>query len=264
MTSQQILQSDLLDILFEKRNKLYGAYRLRKNYTTELLKAIGGTSIVVLLLIFTMPSSANVKTTKADKDSVVVSLVNLPELKKPDPIPKPRPPVVQQVKTEVFFDKIKTVDHADPIATQKDLTNVALGDTKIAGSVDSGIPSPPQEPVSPGLGKDNSPQDKEKDLITRQPQFPGGATAWLKFLNNNLHSPQDLEAGEKKTVVIKFHVDVDGTITNFQVMQSGGDAFDSEVIRVLKKMPRWTPALQAGQPIAVPFSQPVTFVGLEE
>ena len=263
MTSQQILQSDLLDILFEKRNKLYGAYLLRKNYRTQLLKAIGITSVAVLLLTFIVPSSAGIKTATADKDSLIVSIVHLPETKKPEPPPKPQP-IVQQVKTEVYIDKIKITDHANPIATQKDLSNVAIGDTKIAGSIDPGIPSLPQEPVLPGSGKDNPTLEKEKDLITRQPQFPGGIAAWQKFLSTNLHSPQDLEAGEKKTVVIKFHVDVDGMVTNFQVVQSGGEAFDNEVIRVLKKMPRWMPALQAGQPIAVPFSQPVTFVSFEE
>ena len=52
MTSQQILQSDLLDILFEKRNKLYGAYMLRKNYPIELMKALGITLLLVIALMF--------------------------------------------------------------------------------------------------------------------------------------------------------------------------------------------------------------------
>lgn len=88
--------------------------------------------------------------------------------------------------------------------------------------------------------------------------------AWIAFLNRNLHAPQDLESGEKRIVNIRFHVDVDGTITNFQIIQSGGAAFDNEVIRVLKKMPKWMPALQAGQPVTISFTQPVTFVGPEE
>jgi protein TonB len=98
----------------------------------------------------------------------------------------------------------------------------------------------------------------------KQPQFPGGMQAWAAFLNGNLHAPQDLENGEKRTVNIRFHVDVDGVITNFQVIQSGGAAFDNEVIRVLKRMPKWMPALQAGKPVAVSFTQPVTFVRAEE
>ena len=56
----------------------------------------------------------------------------------------------------------------------------------------------------------------------------------------------------------------DGSVTRFQVEKSAGTAFDEEVIRVLKKMPKWAPALKAGQPVSVSFTQPVTFVGLEE
>lgn len=98
----------------------------------------------------------------------------------------------------------------------------------------------------------------------RQPQFPGGNQAWLAFLNTHLRPPQDLESGEKRVVNIRFFVDVDGTIANFQVARSGGNVFDNEVIRVLKKMPKWIPAMQGGQPMAVAFTQPVTFVGQEE
>jgi protein TonB len=73
-----------------------------------------------------------------------------------------------------------------------------------------------------------------------------------------------LENGEKRIVNIRFHVDADGAVTNFQIVQSGGAAFDNEVIRVLKRMPNWMPAQQAGKAVAVSFTQPVTFVGAEE
>ncbi|MBA2746852.1 MAG: energy transducer TonB, partial [Flavisolibacter sp.] len=53
-------------------------------------------------------------------------------------------------------------------------------------------------------------------------------------------------------------------VNTFSILQSGGKAFDAEVIRVLKKMPKWKPAIQNGRPVAVSFSQPVTFVGVEK
>jgi protein TonB len=88
--------------------------------------------------------------------------------------------------------------------------------------------------------------------------------AWISFLQTHLQAPQDLEPGEKRTVQVRFHVAEDGSITNFHVLQSAGSAFDNEVIRVLKKMPKWTPAVKAGLPVSVGFTQPVTFVGQEE
>ena len=107
--------------------------------------------------------------------------------------------------------------------------------------------------------------EKPKEIIPdRQPQFPGGSQAWIAFLSNNLRAPEELESGERRTVLIRFHVAEDGSIANFEVVRSAGSAFDNEVIRVLKKMPKWTPAMKAGQHLSVSFTQPVTFVGVEE
>jgi protein TonB len=99
-------------------------------------------------------------------------------------------------------------------------------------------------------------------MIRREPEFPGGTKAWLDFLNRHLTVPGDLEEGETITVMIRFEVGVDGTVKNFEVVQSGGKRFDSEVIRVLKKMPKWKPAIMDNVPVARYFTQPVTFMGL--
>jgi protein TonB len=73
-----------------------------------------------------------------------------------------------------------------------------------------------------------------------------------------------LEAGQKRSVLVRFSVSEDGSVTQFEIVQSGGEAFDREVLRVLRKMPRWKPAIQNGRPVSVLFTQPVTFVAMEE
>ena len=83
-------------------------------------------------------------------------------------------------------------------------------------------------------------------------------------MQKNLIAPEELEAGDKKMVAIRFQVSPEGVVTNFEVVQSAGKSFDNEVIRVLRKMPRWKPAIQNGQPVARAFTQPVTFVGVEQ
>jgi protein TonB len=100
--------------------------------------------------------------------------------------------------------------------------------------------------------------------VERLPEFPGGVNAWSAFLGRHLRVPDDLEAGERRTVQVKFWVGEDGSVTRFEVVQSAGAVFDNEVIRVLKKMPKWKPAIQNGQPVAVTFTQPVTFQAVEE
>jgi periplasmic protein TonB len=267
MTSQQILQSDLLDILFEKRNKLYGAYLLRKNYPIELAKAIGLTVLLVSILMLFGGSSSTQSVIHIPKDSISLTQVVFPDEIKPEPPKTKLPPAAQQVKTEVFTTDMKIVNQTvDPLATQAELREAVIGDVKMDGPVSSG-PLPPEIPGANNGGTTaGEPEEKKEKAIlpSRQPQFPGGAQAWLQFLGKNLHPPMDLDAGEKRSCLIRFSVDEEGTITNFQVLQSGGTEFDNEVIRVLKKMPKWLPAIQNGKPVAVSFTQPVTFAAAEE
>jgi len=265
MTSQQILQSDLLDILFERRNKLYGAYHLRRSYNSHLLKAIGGTTLLVGGLLFLGTSSTEAPGPENESRDLQLTPVILPYEKKPEPIKlKSQPPQMpRQIKQENFNTNLQVVnDPIDPVATQDQLQHTTIGSGKINGSDFIGIQTPPL-PTS-GIGGKETLSEKETVQPSRQPQFPGGEEAWLKFLNVHLHAPQELDAGEKRTVLIRFSVDEEGIITNFQVMHSCGSAFDHEVIRVLKKMPRWLPALQSGKPIAVSFTQPVTFAASED
>ena len=69
---------------------------------------------------------------------------------------------------------------------------------------------------------------------------------------------------EKKVVRIKFKVNADGSINTFEIVTSGGLKFDNEVVRVMKKMPKWVPALQNGINVPVNYVLPVTFIGVEE
>lgn len=265
MTGQQILQSDVLDILFEKRNKAYGAYRLRKSYPLQLLKAIGiTTALVLLLLFFGGPSAAKIEIAEP-KDSIVLRQLNLPKQNPELPRPKPVQPAApsKAVKTEVLTAQMTPVEQTkEPMATQDDLSNAAVGSSKTDGPPSPGSLQPPAPPSVGGTGSGEPPvvEKKEPPLPSRQPQFPGGSEAWLKFLGRHLTPPADLDAGEKRSVLVRFAVDEEGTVTNFQVVQSGGEDFDNEVIRVLKRMPRWLPAIQNGKPVAVSFTQPVTFV----
>src|ERR1043165_9136758 len=97
MTSQQILQADVLDILFENRNKTYGAYDLRKTYPLRLIKAMGITMLFVLALLFFGSSSSTKTETEEIKEGLKVTDVNLTEEKKPEPPKeKPTPPATQQ------------------------------------------------------------------------------------------------------------------------------------------------------------------------
>lgn len=265
MTSQQIQHADLLDILFENRNKAYGAYQLRRNYQQELVKAVTISIATAFLLLYFFRPSFSKNAVVAAKDDVVVHTVMLPdEAKKTEP-PKPPEAPKSQSRQQKFTDQIQMKkDVTDPLppidAMEK--TNISNVTTPGGDATVLQLPAIPEKTATenPAPAKETN----EEVVPDRQPQFPGGMQAWLAFLTRNLRSPEELESGEKRMVLIRFHVAEDGSIANFRVERSAGPAFDEEVMRVLKKMPKWAPALKAGQPVSVSFTQPVTFVGVEE
>ncbi len=109
----------------------------------------------------------------------------------------------------------------------------------------------------------NNPANKTVDTKPKTtaiaPGFPGGREVWMNFLNRNLKPPAELSAGEEKTVTVKFLVSADGSVKDIQITQSAGPSFDNEVIRVLKRMPKWKPAMENGIPVEAFVTQPVTF-----
>lgn len=265
MTSNEILQADLLDILFDNRNKQYGAYTLRRNYNYRLTLALGLSLSSVLLLFLLFPSGrirpGGIVHAQPD---VTVTTVDLPEpVKKiiPPPVTKtPQKQFSQQRFTKMIIVNKQTVD---PPPDLRLLEQRLISTRTLEGPpAVPGISMVEQDPPAPA--KAESENSGGFVPVEREPQFPGGQRAWLQFLQRNLVAPEELEAGERKTVSIRFFVAIDGAVTAFQVLQSAGKSFDNEVIRVLKKMPKWTPALQNGQPVARAFTQPVTFVGLEQ
>jgi protein TonB len=265
MTNKEILQADLLDILFEHRNKLYGAYALRKTYSRRLGVALGVALSIVVLFIF---MSFIRKNNKGDINKQHEGVIKVRTLVIPEDKPKEPEPVKEKPKAQADFQKIIVVpdNEADSsIVKNDDLENKNIGNKNIEGDIPNDIVQ--SQTVSTG-NSDSVVREPEKvdEPIgpTREPSFPGGPPAWLKFLQRSLQAPEDIEPGKRIEVYVRFWVDIDGSVSKAEIIKSGGNSFDKEVLRVLKKMPRWEPALQAGKPIAVAFQQPVIFIGEEQ
>lgn len=266
MTSNEILKADLLDILFDNRNKQYGAYVLRRNYNSRMGLALGISLSIVLLFFFLtrLGGASNRIFVEDNKNEVVIDKLIPPSIKKPDPIiPKQTVPA-PTIKQRTFFKPVILDDHLvkNPMVDQTDLITSLISSRNGDGIDANNIPvikeAVTEKPIKEEV------QKVVEVAPSREPEFPGGQEAWLNFLRKNLIPPIELEPGDKKTVSIRFFVSTDGIVTDFEVLQSAGKVYDNEVIRVLKKMPRWKPAIQNGQAIARPFTQPVTFVGVEE
>ena len=263
MTSTDILKANLLDIVFENRNKQYGAYVLRKYYPTRLTIALLSTLTISFLAFFIFRNSGTIAAIRAKiYDSVILNTYKIPQdPPKPTPPPRPRAPHVAQ--TQLGNLTIKK----DPEVHIKMPDLNAFETSVVSNHTETGIV--PLTSTSPNTltseaTKPSTTEEKPFEPVERAPEFPGGMKAWINFLSNHLETPSQLEGGEKKTVLIRFRVATDGSVTNFEVIQSAGTLYDNEVIRVLKIMPKWKPAIQNGHIVATSFTQPVTFVGVEQ
>ena len=141
-----------------------------------------------------------------------------------------------------------------------------ISDKRQDGKPDDGIPKEKEKQPETVTGNSSliTSTQPEFHANEREPEFPGGPEALKRFLAKNLATPMDLDDGEKKTVHIRFKVDKDGAVNTFEIITSGGNEFDNEVVRVCKKMPRWIPAIQNGINVPVSYVLPVTFIGVEQ
>ena len=275
MTNNEILQANLLDIIFENRNKDYGAYALRKGYNTRLLAALGAGLFLLLSVIFFNKINGTKKSETAVVDKgkgIVIRQIEMPK----DIIKEPEKPKV--LKTQQPAPKIAAVKFTTPkikeddkvketLAAVNTMNDKIISTENIEGKPDDGTVKVNPQPVeNNGTGDGGPSQPKEPDFIVqeRDPEFPGGPEALRRFLGKNLATPDELVAGEKKVVRIRFKVDKDGSVNTFEIETSGGNQFDNEVVRVCKRMPKWTPAIQNGINVPVNYVLPVTFIGVEQ
>ena len=272
MNKNLILKTDILDIIFEKRNKAYGAYNLRKFYPNRLKLALG------FMLIIATVFSAFTLLPKNQQEIVTKPFV-FTETKFTDVVDEPKEAVK---KTETEKPALKNSTPAD----QKNLnTNILIVDksvkteiintilpTDVIGTenIDNAKPGTalvlPDKPASynGGLEKIAPKIDvavpMDMDVVDVLPAYPGGMDALIKFLERNLRTPEELANGETVNVRIKFVVGYNGKLQSFVTVLDGGDAYNKEVVRVLKKMPDWIPGKARGENVSVYYTIPVKFV----
>jgi periplasmic protein TonB len=265
MNTEMILKSDVLDILFENRNKLYGAYTLRKSYPgrikASILIMLG---VVIAFLLFASLSKTNKETISVINfdDPIMGNTAKDKKVGQPKKIPTEKKAIF---KSQKFVSAIEIVkDSADKLPDNLDhaiISNVTITDgldgTNIVGEENDGQKNETLNVVKEVVLPDPAIPVENPEV---QPSFPGGMNALRNFLQKNLTNPRDLEEGEQVSVQIKFVVGFDGKLQRFETVKDGGEEFNSEVMRVLKKMPQWIAGKTNGRNVAVYYTIPVKFV----
>lgn len=277
MDSKKILTADILDIIFEGRNKEYGAYELRKTYKKRLMTALA-VMIALCLLLIGITLLANKKGNTEAKiiiQDVELEDMNKEEEKKPEPPPPPPPPKQEPPKVEIAKFTPPTIVKDEEVKPEEEIKEVQeLEDTKIGGfnqeGVKTDVVAPPVEDKGTGvevIKPAEEDYDKEFKTVQIEAKFPGGSGDWRKFLERNLNSNTPVDNGAPPgnyTVIVSFLVDKDGSISEVKAENSPGYGTSEEAVRVIRKGPKWIPAVQNGRNVIYRQKQSITFQVQEE
>ncbi|MDR1707706.1 energy transducer TonB [Dysgonomonas sp.] len=272
--SVNLNSTEWCDIIFEGKNKEYGAFALRQSSWKRHLIAFG---LIVLFTAFVaaLPaiiSTVQAATRSADNIDEVYATTNvkveLPEEKEEILEPK-MPEVPKFAEMKKFVPPTITTDDqaSDPteMTTMDEAANSKgfIGAFNVEGSLekDAIIKEIATKVMDEGDGKGRG----EKTIynvgtIQVNPQFPGGEAEMYAFIKKNLNYPAvDIEMGNQGRVTIRFVVNKTGEISNVQLVKGVSPGCDKEAIRVIKSMPKWIPGRQNGEPVNVYFIIPVVF-----
>ena len=261
-----IFKNQWLDIVFDGRNKSYGAYQLRKSNTKTSVRALivgsilFGLAVSAPLILSLLPDSSDVE---ENRDIKITAIKLPPKQEKPKenlPPPPPPAPKVDQVK---FVKPV--VAKAEEI-TEEPPKIVEMKDKKIGAETIKGDPDAVLSVEPVGTGTAAVVEEVDNQIystagIEVKPDFPGGINKFYKFVGDNYQTPE--EEGLKGKVYVTFVVEKDGSLTDIKVIRDIGYGTGKEGIRVLKKCPKWTPGEQNGKKVRVLYSLPITIQSAE-
>ncbi len=271
LTTQQILSASFNDIVFQDRNKGYGAYLLRKEYHLHMRWAIGvmaGICLAAFAFYFMGLLSGNKKIVR-EYNPGPVTLIQpaIPSIPLPPPPSPPAPNVPQNFRTEIFTPPVIVHDEISPenMPPEHDiLTGAKIGLVKSAGDNMGSVVAPPSESkgivevVAPKLLEDNP--SKVWTKVEYPAEFPGGQAEWTRYLQKNLRYPEAaIENGTQAVVRVQFIVDKEGNISEVVALNDPGDGLAEEAVRIIKKGPKWRSAEQNGSKVIYRNIQAITF-----
>ncbi len=271
MEANKILSADVLDLVFEGRNKDYGAYDLRKTYNRRITRALIITaSVAVLALGGSLLASAmkGNEDKKLKQTEMTIQDVKQEEKKEPPPPPPPPPPKQEPPKVEMkqFTPPVikKDEEVEKPPPPQEELKEAKIDVVNQEGIKDDQIATPTVIDEGKQIVEEKPVEDENKifDKVEIEASFPGGDAKWRRYLEQNANGQVATDNGAPEgtyTTVVQFVVDKEGNISDVRALTNHGYGMEQEAIRVIKKGPKWTPAVQNGRQVKAFRKQPITF-----
>lgn len=262
-TKLNLYNAEWLDLVFDKRNKTYGAYDLRQHYAGNMIRAMAITFAVIGAAgLYLKLNAAKVELIEPTR-SIIIDIQPPPVVpnKKIEPQKPEQAPAQPASAMHKFLVPKPT---SDPV-TEEPPRNIDL--TGQTGPIDrKGEPGAPVDiiedvPVGPPApAPANGNEVFNTGNLEVQPEPFGGLDAFSKFLGRNLRFPAAAsDANVSGRVVVSFVIEKDGSLSNIVVEKGAGYGFDQEAVRVLKLAKAWKPGKQNGQPVRVRYMVPINF-----
>jgi periplasmic protein TonB len=247
-------KTNIDEVVFEKRNKDYGAYYLRKRYNRYVSRAL--TIAVVALLLATIIPFILFKQARSINDNKEVSVeftdLNKPPEDAPPPPPPPPPPEALEQKVKFTAPVVTSDTVEDTGALNQDDLNQQSTTTSITEEQEIVV----EETVNEVIEQ----QAPILTIVELMPSYDGGETAMYEWLGNNIKYPQVAKENSiTGTVIVTFVVEKDGSISDVRVLKDIGGGCGEEALRVVKMMPKWKAGKQNGVPVRVQFNLPIRF-----
>lgn len=263
---ENYLGSTINDIVFEGRNKSYGAYYLRAHENDFMLRALGAALVAVAVLALFMlrerAQEAEEVIPQIIADITEVTMPKLPELPKVEP-PQPEPLTQQAAQPQVQFTEMRVVSSTTPVSTEP-TTISDLKDRKI-GTTTNDLPPGLKGNLLPtgntgGVsGNAANPIIHEFSEIT--PEFIGGFAAMQKYIAENVDYPSHARSqGVEGVVYVSMVINADGSVSDVKVIRGIGFGCDEAAAEVVASMPKWKPGMQNKQNVRVRTTIPINFV----
>ena len=244
------------DIVFENRNKEYGAYQLRKKYNRVVLIStlIGCFALGLAVIIPYINASRNASRKMRDAKEVIAEMSNdIQDNAAPPPPPPPPPPAAEQ-QTVVKYVAPVVVD----TIKVEEQSQLMISDEQVATTVNKEVVE-----VVEQKQEEVEPEQKEEEVfvvVEEMPEFPGGVVALRQYLANAVKYPVIAqENGIQGKVYVNFVVEKDGSVTKAKIARGVDPSLDAEALRVVSTLPKWKPGKQRGAPVRVSYTVPISF-----
>ncbi len=271
MENQRLLRTSMDDIVFDGRNKSYGAFQLRKIYDRNMSRAMI-TGMLFFLLVVTSPQIIRMikgflPGTKDPLEMKEVTLAEPPPIdpKKPPPPPPPKvdpPPIKDQIKfvPPVVKKDEEVKEEEPPPPTVEEIKDKEIA-TETKEGDENGVDESLAEPEAPAAVAEEPVSEEPFTYVEQMPTFPDGTEAMYKYIYQQIKYPAIArENGISGQVIVQFVVSKDGDIQKAKVVRGIGGGCNEEALRVVNGMPKWKAGKHNGRAVPVTFTLPIKFV----